>query len=214
VIAALVLSMAFAAQAAGDPACAADTPPAMAMVGLPAVAVSGQSYTVALMPTGDGAVVERNGSTLALHDRRGVGWSAKRGFVMGARQAFSVGLSGAPFTVTGSYSEVLGAGACTRTLTSTMGLQRRVLAVVNCRRGVEEPASGLVLRCDGRRLRLTGLSWSGWNTDVVRGTGILHGRRVKVTLSRPTECSPLDGFIYGRARIGSAPAIDVDCPIL
>ena len=213
-IASLAVAVAFAAQAAGDPACPAEMPAAMALSGLPQVAVAGQSYTVALVPTGDGAVVERNGSTLALHDRRGVGWSAKRGYVMGARQAFSVGLTGAPFTVTGSYSEAMGAGACTRTLTASMGLERRVLAVVNCHRGVEAPASGLVLRCDGRRLRLTGLTWDGWdNADVVRGSGMLHGRRVKVTLSHPIECSPLDGFIYGRATVRGK-RIPIDCPIL
>jgi hypothetical protein len=191
------------------PACPADTPAAMQMTGVPAVAIPGRSYTLAVQSTGTGDA--RGGLTLGVHDRRGVGWSARYDS-LGVTQEFSVGLTGAPFTVTAQYAEVAGTGTCTRTLSASLPIERRVLAVVNCRRGVVEPRSGLVLRCDGDRLRLTGLQWQSWNGDVVRGTGVLRGRSVSVKLSRPVECSTLNGFIYSRATVDGT-RIAVDCPI-
>src|ERR1700712_455513 len=168
------------AQVASDPACAADVPAAMALAGLPPVAVAGQGYTVRLDPVEgvDTVPAGRNGSTLAVFDPAGRGWSAHYQYLAGVRQAFSVGLDG-PYRVSGSYSEVSGAGTCTRTLTDSLPVERRGYAGVNCRRGVVEPASGLVLRCDGTRLRLSGLSWTGWNANRVTGHGRLHGRSVK-----------------------------------
>src|SRR4051812_6824272 len=177
------------------PACPADSPAAMQMTGLPSVAIPGRSYTLAVESTGSGAA--RGGLTLGVHDRRGVGWSARYDSI-GVSQEFSVGLTGAPFTVTADYTEVTATGTCARTLSASLPIERRVLAVVNCRRGAVEPRSGLVLRCDGSRVRLSGLTWEGWNADTVRGVGVLRGRRVSVKLSRPVECSTVNGFIYSR----------------
>jgi hypothetical protein len=191
------------------PACPVDTPAAMQMTGLPTVAIPGRSYTLALASTGSGSA--RGGLTLGVHDRRGVGWSARYDS-LGVSQEFSVGLTGAPFTVTAEYTEVQRGGTCARTLSASLPIERRVLAVVNCRRGAVEPRSGLVLRCDGDRLRLSGLMWRGWNDDTVRGTGTLRGRRVRVRLSRPVECSTVNGFIYSRATVDGK-RIPVDCPI-
>src|SRR4051812_21282858 len=203
------------AQKPSDPACDPSTPAAMALSGLPAVAVIGQAYTVGLVPTGVGTATGRNGSTLAVHDRKGVGWSAHYQYLTGVQQQFSVGIEGAPFTVSGSYSEVpSGGGTCTRTLTAPLPIERRILAVVNCHRGVLEPSSGIVLRCDGHRLRLREMRWRGWNGDTTTGHGRLHGRPVTVKLSRPVECSQLNAFIYSRARVsGIAKRIVIDCPV-
>jgi hypothetical protein len=206
-IAAGLVAVALAAQAAGDPACPADTTPAMSLVGVPAVAVTGQSYELALVPSGPDVAVARNGSTLGVHDASGVGWDAHFG-ILTARQSFSVGLNG-PFTVTGSYSEQLGSGTCTRTLTVPLPIERRIYAIVGCgsRRGIE-PAR-LVLRCGwSRRLRLSGLHWTGWNSDraVARG---------KVVLSHPRECTNISAFIYTRARVpGVKQLIPIACPIV
>jgi hypothetical protein len=203
------------AQKATDPPCDPSTPPAMQLSGLPAVAVIGQGYTVGLVPTGVGSATGRNGSTLGVSDSKGRGWSAHYEYLTGVQQEFSVGIAGAPFTVSGSYSELLsGGGTCTRTLTAPLPIERRILAVVNCHRGVLEPSSGIVLRCDGKRLRLRGMRWRGWNANTTTGHGRLHGRRVKVTLSRPVECSELNGFIYSRARVSGIPKrIVIDCPL-
>jgi len=124
--------------------------------------------------------------------------------------------SGAPFMASGSYSEALPTGGtCTRTLSDPLPIERLILAVVNCHRGVEEPSSGLVLRCDDPpRLRVRGLSWTGWNKDVAVGRGKLHGRAVRVVLSHPVECSELNGFIYSRASVsGVARRIPIYCPL-
>jgi hypothetical protein len=203
------------AQRASDPACDPSTPAAMQLSGLPTVAVIGQSYTVALVPTGAGTATGRYGSTLGVSDRKGRGWSAHYEYLSGVEQAFSVGIDGAPFTVSGSYSEVLaGGGTCTRTLTAPLPIERRILAVVNCHRGVLEPRSGLVLRCDGNRLRLRDLRWRGWNGDTTTGHGRVRGHAVTVTLSRPVECSQLNAFIYSRARVsGIAKRIPIYCPL-
>ena len=203
------------AQKASDPACDPSTPAAMQLSGLPAVAVIGQAYTVGLVPTGAGTATGRNGSTLGVSDSTGRGWSAHYEYLSGVEQAFSVGIDGAPFTVSGSYSELLPSGAtCTRTLTAPLAIERRILAVVNCHRLVLEPRAGLVLRCDGDRLRVRDLRWRGWNGDTTTGHGRLHGRPVTVTLSRPVECSTLNAFIYTRARVsGIAKRIVIDCPL-
>jgi hypothetical protein len=210
VLLAVAVLLVFAPSAhAQVPACPVDSPAAMQMTGLPSVAVPGRSYTLALESTGSGAA--RGGLTLGVHDRHGVGWSARYDS-LGVSQEFSVGLTGAPFTVTADYTEVTAAGTCARTLSASLPIERRVLAVINCRRGAVEPRSGLVLRCDGERVRLSGLTWSGWNSDVVRGQGVLRGRRVSIKLSRPVECSTVDGFIYSRATVDGK-RIPVDCPI-
>jgi hypothetical protein len=217
VIVVLVLLVALAAparaQVASDPPCAAGTPAAMALSGLPAVAVIGRAYTVGLV--GDvSQAVERKGSTLGVHDTSGRGWSAHYQYLRGVQQAFSVGIDGAPFTVEGSYTERrAGGGTCTRTLTAPLPIERRILAVAGCRRGAIAPAA-LVLRCDGDRLRVRSLHWSGWNGNRPTARGRLRGQPVSVTLSRPRECSQLDGFIYTRAKVsGIARRIVVDCPL-
>jgi hypothetical protein len=203
------------AQRASDLACAAATPAAMKLSGLPAVAVIGRAYTVGLVPTGVGRATDSYGSTLGVTDREGRGWSAHYEYLTGVEQQFSVGIDGAPFTVSGSYGELVpGGGTCTRTLTAPLPIERRILAVVNCHRGVLEPRSGIVLRCDGSRLRLREMRWRGWNGDTTTGHGRLHGRAVTVKLSRPVECSELNAFIYSRARVsGIAKRIVIYCPV-
>jgi hypothetical protein len=211
---ALVLVAPARAQVAADAACPADTPAAMALTGLPAVAVVGRSYEVRLDPAGPDTATGRNGSTLGVHDRSGVGWSAHYQFLGGVRQAFSVGLNG-PFTVTGSYSELLaGGGTCTRTLSAALPIERRIYAVVECDRSAIEPRSGIVLACRGERLRLRAMTWRGWNGDVAVGHGRLNGRALRVVLSHPRECSTLNGFIYTRAKLpGRTRLIPIACPI-
>jgi len=198
-----------AAQVATDPACSADVPAALALVGPPPVAVTGKTYSVALVAGAlPDAAVEANGSTLGVHDARGVGWSAHRDTLL-SQQAFSVGFNG-PFTVTGSYSErVASGGTCTRVLSLALPTLRRIYAVAGCRGRALEP-SRLVLRCDSkRRLHLSGLHWTGWNGDRAIGHGAGGSR---VVLSRPEECSTLQGFIYTRAKVRGR-SIRIDCPI-
>jgi hypothetical protein len=208
--------LAAAAFAVAPAPCAADTTPALQLTGIPPVAIPGRSYEAALV--GDGAVVDRLGSDIGVKDRSGRGWSAHYQYAKGVKQAFSVGLERAPFTVTASYVEPVGdSGQCTRKFTVQLPIERHILAVVNCRRGVEEPKSGLVLRCDGSKLRVKGLTWHGWNGDTTTGHGKLDGRAVTVTLSKPRECSELDGFIYTRARVTTAnrvlERVPIDCPL-
>jgi hypothetical protein len=196
--------------------CAAETPPALALQGIPAVAIPGRTYEASL--AGDGAVVNRAGSDIGVKDSSGRGWSAHYEYARGVKQEFSVGLDRAPFTVTASWTEPVGDSAqCTRTVTVPLPIERRILALVNCKRGVSEPRSGLVLRCDGDRLRLRGLTWQRWSADTTTGEGTLAGRPATVTLSRPRECSTLDAFIYTRARVTSdgrvLKRLPIDCPL-
>ncbi|MDA0181982.1 hypothetical protein OJ997_16885 [Solirubrobacter phytolaccae] len=188
-------------------ACPAETPPAMALDGVPQVLVAGRSYEVGLASTGAGTAV--SGWTLGVFDRLGRGWSADLPS-LGFRQAFSVGMTGAPYAVSGAYVEsLLGGGTCTRTLSLSVPVERRVLGVVACRRGEVEPRT-LTLGCDdAQRVRLRGLTWRGWNDDVAVGRG---AGGVRVRLSRPRECAELDGFIYTRARVDGR-TYRVDCPI-
>ena len=122
---------------------------------------------------------------------------------MDFQQAFSVGLTGTPYTVSATYAE----RDCTRTLSVTAAVERRVLGLVTCRRGAVEPRT-IVLGCDGRRLR--SLTWRGWNSDVAVGRG---PGDVRVRLSRPEECAELGAFIYTRARVGARRYV-IDCPIV
>jgi len=191
--------------------CASETPPALQLTGIPSVAIPGKSYTAML--DGDGAVVDSAGSDIGVKDATGRGWNAHYQFARGVTQAFSVGLRHPPFTVTASWTEP---GPCLRTVTVPLPIERRILAVVNCKRGAEAPATGLVLRCDGSKLRLRSLEWSGWNDNSATARGTLNGRAVKVTLSRPRECSELDGFIYTRATVKTALRtlkLPVECPL-
>jgi hypothetical protein len=208
--------LAAAAFAAAPAPCAADTTPALQLTGVPPIAIPGHTYEASL--AGDGEVIDRAGSDIGVHDRSGRGWSAHYQYARDVTQAFSVGLERAPFTVTASYVEPVGdAGQCTRKLTVELPIERHILAVVNCRRGVEEPESGLVLRCDGSKLRLKALKWRGWNGDTTTGHGKLSGRPVTVTLSKPRECSELNGFIYTRAKVTTANRVlerlSIDCPL-
>jgi hypothetical protein len=187
-------------------ACPAETPPAMALDGAPEVLVAGRSYTVGLRPTGAGSATGP-GWTLGVFDRSGRGWSADLP-TLGFRQAFSVGLTGAPYAVSGTYLEVLGDTTCTRTLSLSLPVERRVLGVVGCRRGAVEPRT-LTLGCEGKRFRLRGLTWRGWNDDVAVGRS---SAGVRVRLSKPRECAELDGFIYTRARVQGR-SFAIDCPI-
>lgn len=196
--------------------CSAATPPALQLTGIPPIAIPGRTYEAALV--GEGEVIDRAGSDVAVKDRSGRGWSAHYQYAKGVTQAFSVGLDRAPFTVTATYTEPVGdSGQCTRKLTVTLPIERRILGVVNCRRGVEEPKSGLVLRCDGSKLRVKGLKWRGWNGATTTGRGTLDGDAATVTLSRPRECSQLNGFIYTRANLTSAGRVlknvAMDCPL-
>jgi hypothetical protein len=179
--------------------CAPETPPALALNGIPPVAIPGRSYEASL--SGEGEVVESAGADFGVTDRSGRGWSAHYGFARGVTQAFSVGLARAPFTVTATWTEpVPGGTSCTRTVTVPLPIERRILAVVNCRGGALEPRS-VVLRCRGERLRLTGLRWRRWNANATVGRGRLAGRDATITLSAPRACDALDGFVYTRARL-------------
>lgn len=202
--------LATAALMAPPPACAADSPPSLALTGIPAVAITGKAYTATL--SGDGPVVDSAGSDIGVRDANGRGWDAHYEYARGVTQPFSVSLARSPFTVTASWTEP---GPCLRTVTVSLPTERRILAVVDCRRGATAP-TGLVLRCDGSRLRVKRLEWSGWNGAKPVGRGRLNGRRVTVTLSRPDECSQLDGFIYTRATLRTAARtlkLPVDCPL-
>jgi hypothetical protein len=196
--------------------CAPETPPALALTGVPPVAIPGRSYEATL--TGEGEVVESAGSDIGVTDSSGRGWSAHYGYARGVTQAFSVGLARAPFTVTASWTEpAAGATTCTRTVTVPLPIERRILAVVNCRSGALEPRAGLVLRCRGDRLRLTGLRWKRWNADVTVGRGRLAGRAARVTLSAPRPCDTLNGFIYTRAKVSwghrTLERVPIACPL-
>jgi len=212
---ALALVLAASAQA---PACPAEAPAAMRLAGLPSELVAGRTHTVALEPTGAGTVVERSGATLGVFDRTGRGWSARYDYVRGLSQAFGVGLTGAPYTVSASYAERLADSICTRMLSASLPVERRVYAVVGCARRALEPRFGLVLRCRADRLRLTGMRWTGWNADTATGRGHLAGGgKATVTLSSPRECATLDGFIYTRAKIVTPvrtyPRVPIACPL-
>jgi hypothetical protein len=196
--------------------CAAETPPALQLTGIPAVAIPGHGYTATL--SGDGAVVDPAGSDFGVTDASGRGYTAHYEYAQGVTQAFSVGLKG-PYTVKASWTEPVGTSGqqCTRTVTVPLPIDRQILAVVNCKRGVEEPATGLVLRCDGSRLSFEGLKWSGWNGSTATGRGKLNGRAATVKLSAPRECSQLDGYIYTRATVTTPSRtlkrVVIDCPL-
>src|SRR3954469_25902102 len=191
--------LATAAAFAAPPACPADSTPSLALSGIPAVAITGKAYTATL--SGEGPVVDSAGSDIGAKDANDGGCSAHFEYAQGVTQPFSVSLARSPFTVTASWTEP---GPCLRTVTVSLPAERRILAVVGCKRGAVAPASRLVLRCDGSRLRVKSLSWSGWNGPHPVGRGRLNGRAVTVTLSRPDECSELDGFIYTRATLKTA----------
>jgi hypothetical protein len=205
-----MLALLAATAVLAPPACAADSPPALSLSGLPAVAITGKAYTASL--DGDGAVVDAAGADIAVHDADGRGWNAHFGYARGVTQPFSVSLARSPFTVTASWTEP---GPCLRTVSVPLPTERRILGVVGCRRGATEPVS-VTLRCDGSRMRLTGLTWSGWNGAQPVGRGRLKGRAATVKLSRPDECAELDGFIYTRAtvkRAGRTLKLRVECPL-
>jgi hypothetical protein len=209
-----VLALLMAAAALAP--CAPETPAALQLTGIPSVAIPGHGYTATL--SGDGAVVDSAGSDIGVTDASGRGYSAHYEFARGVTQAFSVGLQG-PYTVKASWTEPVATtpGQCTRTATVPLPIERRILAVVNCKRGAEQPTTGLVLRCDDSRLSLKSLKWSGWNENTTTGHGTLNGRPATVALSRPRECSELNGFIYTRAtvttRSRTLKRVEVDCPL-
>ncbi len=218
VVCALALCLVLAEPArASDPVCPAEVPAAMQLAGLPDVAVTGRAYTVSLQEVSEGAY-DRGGTTISVLDRTGRGWSAKYQFVRGLSQEFTLGLRG-PYSVSAVYSERHSDGGetCTRTLTAEVPILRRIYAVVNCGRRALEPASGIVLRCAGDRLRLRGMRWRDWNDSTTVGHGRLGGEAATVTLSSPRECDTLDGFIYTRAKIRTAsrtyPRIPIACPL-
>jgi hypothetical protein len=205
-----LLATAAALAAPPPPACAADSPPSLALSGLPAVAITGKAYAATL--SGDGPVVDSAGSDIGVKDADGRGWNAHFEYARGVTQPFSVSLARSPFTVTASWTEP---GPCLRTVTVSLPSERRILAVVGCRRGATAPMA-LTLRCDGPRLRLSAVTWRGFNEAKPVGHGKLNGRPVTVTLSRPDECSELDGFIYTRATVRTATRtlrLPVDCPL-
>jgi hypothetical protein len=209
----VVLALLMAAAALAP--CAPETPAALQLTGIPSVAIPGHGYLASL--TGDGSVVDSAGSDFGVTDASGRGYTAHYEYARGVTQAFSVGLRG-PYTVKASWTEPVGtSGQCSRTVTVPLPIDRQILAVVNCRRGAEAPASGLVLRCDGSKLRFSGLKWSGWNGNTASGHGTLNGRPATVKLSSPRECSQLDGYIYTRAtvttRSRTLKRVAIDCPL-
>jgi hypothetical protein len=196
--------------------CAAETPPALQLTGIPSVAIPGHGYAATL--SGDGAVADTAGSDFGITDASGRGYTAHYEYARGVTQAFSVGLKG-PYTVKAAWTEPVGTSGqqCTRTVTVPLPIDRQILAVVNCKRAAQEPKTGLVLRCDGSRLSLKDLRWSGWNASTTTGRGKLNGRSVTVTLSKPRECSQLNGFIYTSAtvttRARTLKRVAIDCPL-
>jgi hypothetical protein len=191
--------LAFVVAAALAP-CAPETPPALALTGIPPVAIPGRSYEASLI--GDGPVDESAGADIGVTDSSGRGWSAHYEFARGVKQAFSVGIARAPFTVSATWTEPVADGTtCTRTVQTPLPIERRILAVVHCRRGALEPRNGLVLRCAGKRLRFTHMSWKRWNANVTVGRGRLAGKPATVRLSAPRACDTLDGFVYTRAKV-------------
>jgi hypothetical protein len=207
--------LAFLVAAALAP-CAPETPPALQLTGLPPVAIPGRTYEASL--TGDGPTVESAGADVAVTDSSGRGWSAHYGYARGVTQAFSVGLDRPPFTVSATWTEPIAGGVCTRTVRVPLPIERRILALVDCRRGALEPRSGLVLRCRGDRLRLRALRWTRWNADVTVGHGRLGGRDATVTLSAPRQCDTLDAFIYTRAKVAvkggpTLRRVPIACPL-
>jgi hypothetical protein len=209
-----VLALLMAAAALAP--CAPETPAALQLTGIPSVAIPGHAYTATL--SGDGPVVDTAGSDIGVTDATGRGYSAHYEYARGVTQPFSVGLKG-PYTVKASWTEPVGttSGQCTRTVTLPLPIERRILAVVNCKRGAQEPATGLVLRCDGSKLRVSSLKWSGWNANTTTGRGKLNGRPATVTLSAPRECSELNGYIYTRATVSTRSRtlkrVAIDCPL-
>ena len=190
-------------------ACPAETPAAMTLDGVPAVLVAGRSYEAGLVATGAGSATGAGGSS-ACSTGRGAG-GRRTCPSLGFRQAFSVGLTGAPYAVSGAYLETLGDGTCTRTLAVSVPVERRVLGVVACRRGEVEPRT-LTLGCDrGRRVRAA-------RVDVARverrrrdrptGAGdCACGSRVRASVSTWMDSST-------RARGSSGRSFVIDCPIL
>jgi hypothetical protein len=218
-LAAALLSAASALAApsaqATPPACAPGSPAALALSGIPSVAIPGRSYTARL--EGEGETVESAGADFSVLDTRGRGYRAHYEFARGVEQAFSVGLDGAPFTVSASWTEP---GPCLRTVSVPLPIERRVQALVACRRGAQAPRSGLVLRCDGSRVKLLRVKWTGFNSDTAVGRGTLgdgDGRPATVTLSRPRECPSLEAFLYTRAKLRvdgrTVLRTPVDCPV-
>ena len=126
--------LALLAAAAALAPCAPETPPALQLTGIPSVAIPGKAYAATL--SGDGPVVDSAGSDIGVKDATGRGWNAHYEYARGVTQPFSVGLSHAPFTVTASWTEP---GPCLRTVTVPLPIERHILAVVNCKRGAEEP---------------------------------------------------------------------------
>jgi hypothetical protein len=224
-IAFFVAAVGARAQVPAPPPCAAETPPALTVAGVPARAIPGRAYTVALEPNpaAVGPAVDRLGATIGVTDSTGRGWSAKYQYVRGLQQAFSVGLDAAPFTLTVAYVEQGGDDAtCTRTISASLPVLRRILAVVGCRRGVVEPAFGIVLTCRDSALRLRGMRWRGWNADTATGRGMLVTKAGRVydatvTMSTARECATLDGFIYTRVKVRTERRtyrIPIACPII
>jgi hypothetical protein len=196
--------------------CAAETPPALQLTGIPSVAIPGHGYAATL--SGDGAVVDTAGSDFGVTDASGRGYTAHYEYARGVTQAFSVGLKG-PYTVKASWTEPVGTSGqqCTRAVTVPLPIDRQILAVVDCKRGEEQPKTGLVLRCDGSKLRLSRLQWTGWNANSTTGRGKLNGRAATVKLTSPRECSQLNGFIYTRATVTTPSRtlkrLVIDCPL-
>lgn len=193
-------------------ACVSATP-SLALEGIPPVAIPGRSYEARLV--GDGPVI--GGAEFGITDSTGRGWIARYGFANGVVQAFSVGIEGAPFTVRAAWTEPEGDRTCTREVKVPLPIERRIDAVVGCRRAAPEPGT-LTLRCRGERLRLTGLTWRRWNADVTVGRGKLGGRDATVTLSVPRECDTLGAFIYTRAKVSVAGGpvlkrVPIACPL-
>ena len=98
-----MIAMPGRARVGGPGRCPADTPAAMRLEGVPTTLVSGRSYTASLAATGVGQAVG-NGWKLGVFDRLGRGYFADLP-ALDFQQAFSVGLTGTPYTVSATYAE-------------------------------------------------------------------------------------------------------------
>ena len=171
--------LAFVVAAALAP-CAPDTPPALTLTGIPPVAIPGRSYEASLI--GDGPVDESAGSDIAVTDSSGRGWSAHYEFARGVTQAFSVGIARAPFTVSATWTEPVADGTtCTRTVQTPLPIERRILAVVHCRRGAAAATGCASPHCAGRAGTRTSRSGAAGSRAATRRSR--SRRRARVTRS-------------------------------
>ncbi len=69
-----------------------------------------------------------------------------------------------------------------------------------------------MLNCDDTHVRLRAMRWTNWNAKTTTGRGTLHGRKVRVVLTKPVQCAQLDGYIYSQAQLAGR-KIPIYCPL-